>query len=235
MNRSRYLLAAAVFLAVPSLAQAQSSSLFGNRGVTAGSGTLKNGVGANNGTQSSNYGGNGNVAGFTGNNASNQSGFATGAQANARMPGAGTGNFVGNRNSAAAGQGANGQGANRNGAGGRNSLSGGLSRMNSNRNRQNQNGGGNAASKSSPIRPTQVISFEPPAKTGEGIASSINSDIASAVAQGRIPGISVLADGAGNVTLNGHVATETDRRKAESLVRLEPGVRHIVNRITVQE
>jgi len=55
------------------------------------------------------------------------------------------------------------------------------------------------------------------------------------VAQGRLPDVAVNADAQGVVTLSGHVPSENDRRKAERLVRMEPGVRDVVNRITVQE
>jgi len=234
MNCSRHLIAVALLLAVPSLAQAQSSSLFGNRGVQASSGTLSNGVSGNTsmsggkstGTQTG-------MTGFTGQSSQSQSGFASGAQPTSNMPGQSTGSFVGNRNSSAAGQGGQG-GARAGAAGGRNSLSG-LNRANQNRNRQNQNNGPAGGAKSIPIRPTQVIGFQPPVRTGEGITTAIKSDIASAVTQGRIPAISAVADANGSVTITGHVATEIDRRNAEALIRLEPGVQHVVNRITVQQ
>lgn len=236
MKRSRPLFAAAILLALPSMAAAQSSSLFGNRGVTGSSGTLSNGVGANN---SQAFGNSGNMTGFTGQGASSQSGFASGVQSSGSMPGSGNRNFVGNRNSAASTQGANGaNGANaaRGGlnGGGRNALSSGMSRNGQqNRNRGNQNRGAAAGAQSTPIRPVQVIAFTPPQRTTENIESSINADVESAVSQGRIPGIAVQVDAEGTATIEGHVASEADRRRASTLIGLEPGVRKVVNRITV--
>ena len=238
MLRHTLLIAAAALFAAPSLAQAQSSSLFGNRGVTGSSGTLSNGVGGNRaGGGTSAAGNSGSMQGFTGSTAGSQSGFLSGAQSTSGSGLAGAGNrgFVGNRGSSASTQGANGQlgGANR-GAAGRGGLSG-LSRANSGRqNRGNQNRGAASGAQSTPVRPVMVMSFDPPAKNGQHLVTSIQSDLSSAVAQGRLPGIAVEADDQGTVTLNGHVATESDRRKAERLVRLEPGVRNVVNRITVQ-
>ncbi|HVJ84488.1 MAG TPA: BON domain-containing protein [Caulifigura sp.] len=236
MLRHTLLIAAAALFTAPSLVQAQSSSLFGNRGVTGSSGTLSNGVGGNRTGGGTGAAGNaGAMQGFTGATAGSQSGFLSGAQSNSGSGLAGAGNtgFVGNRGSSASTQGAAG-GANRNAAG-RGGL-GGLSRGNAGqRNRGNQNRGAASGAQSTPVRPVMVMSFEPPVKTGQNLVTSIQSDLSSAVTQGRLPGIAIEADDQGTVTLNGHVATESDRRKAERLVRLEPGVRNVVNRITVQE
>ncbi len=236
MLRPTLLIAAAAMFAAPSLAQAQSSSLFGNRGVTGSSGTLSNGVGGNR-TGTGAAGNAGSMQGFTGATAGNQTGFLSGAQSTSGSGLAGAGNrgFVGNRGSSASTQGANGQlgGANRSAAG-RGGLSG-LSRANSGRqNRGNQNRGAASGAQSTPIRPVMVMSFDSPPKTGQNLVTAIQSDLSSAVSQGRLPGIAIEADDQGTVTLNGHVPTESDRRKAERLVRLEPGVRNVVNRITVQ-
>jgi hypothetical protein len=240
MIRHTLLIAGAALLVAPAAVQAQSSSLFGSRGVTGTTGTLNNGVGGNRtGTGANAAGNSGTMQGFTGATAGSQSGFLSGAQASGGLAGTGNGQFVGNRNSAAA-RAAGGQagaaGGARAGANGRNSLGGGLSRNNNaQRNRGNQNGGASGGAQSTPIRPVLVIAFDAPAKTGESIATSINADLSSAVSQGRLPGVAVVADAQGIVTLSGHVPTEGDRSKAERLVRLEPGVRDVVNRITVQE
>jgi hypothetical protein len=223
-----------------SSAEAQSSSVFGNRGVTASSGTMSNGVGGGAGGSQSAYGSSGSLTGFTGTNAASASGFASGAQVNGGLAGRSNTGFVGSRNASNAAT-QNGQlnaagAAGRGAAGGRNSLSGGMNRLSQqNRNRPNQNNGASAGARSTPIRPVQVIGFVPPQKSSESIVASINSDIESAVTQGRIPGVAVNLSEEGTATIEGHVATEADRRKAATLISLEPGVRKVVNRITVSE
>ena len=246
--KSQLLFATALVVLAGSQAQAQSSSIFGSRGVTGSSGTMSNGVGGQSsggaggaqGQGQSGFGASGSMTGFTGSTSSTQSGFLSGSAAGNGLAGqSNTGNFVGNRalggqNGSVSMQGATGG---RGGAaGGRNSLSSGnrLSQQNRNRNSQ-QNRGASAGAQSTPIRPVQVIGFAPPQKTSENMVASINADVESAVKQGRIPGVSVNADPSGTVTLEGHVATESDRRKAETLIHLEPGVRKVVNRITVSE
>lgn len=222
-----------------SSANAQSSSIFGNRGVTASSGTMSNGVGGNGGSQNA-YGNSGSLTGFTGTNAASASGFASGAQVNGGLAGRSNTGFVGSRNASNAAT-QNGQlnangAAGRGAAGARNSLSSGMGRLGQqNRNRANQNGGASAGAQSTPIRPVQVIAFAPPQKTTQSIEASINADVESAVSQGRIPGVAVNVNTEGTATIEGHVATESDRRKAAALIALEPGVRKVVNRITVSE
>ncbi len=234
MKRSCPLFAAAILLALPSISAAQSSSLFGNRGVTGSSGTLSNGVGAN---SSQSFGNSGSMTGFTGASASTQQGFAA-QGATSGLAGTGQRGFAGNRLSAASTQGANGANgaAGRGGVngGGRNGLSSGMNGLGQqNRNRGNQNRGASAGAQSTPIRPVQVIAFAAPQRTAENIESSINADVESAVSQGRISGVSVQVDAEGTATIEGHVATESDRRKAATLIGLEPGVRKVVNRVTV--
>jgi hypothetical protein len=43
----------------------------------------------------------------------------------------------------------------------------------------------------------------------------------------------IAVDGSGTVVLRGQVATESERRLAEGMVRLEPGVRNVRNLITI--
>jgi hypothetical protein len=199
---------------------------------------MTNGVGGNNASSQSAYGNSGSLTGFTGTSASSASGFASGAQVSNGLAGRSNTGFVGNRNSVNAAT-QNGQlnangAAGRGAAGARNSLSSGMSRLSQQNRNRNQNGA-SAGARSTPIRPVQVIGFAPPEKTGENIVASINSDIESAVKQGRIPGVSVNVDNGGTAVIEGHVATEADRRKAGTLIGLEPGVRKVVNRITVSE
>lgn len=238
MIRHTLLIAGAALLIAPAAVEAQSSSLFGNRGVTGTTGTLNNGVGGNRtGTGASAAGNSGSMSGFTGATAGSQSGFASGAQSSGGLAGTGNGQFVGNRNSAAARNGQTGTaGGARAGANNRNALGSGLSRNNNaQRNRGNQNGGAAGGAKSTPIRPLMVISFDPPKKASTHIESSINADVESAVSQGRIPGVAVKVDDEGTATIEGHVATESDRRTAARLVGLEPGIHKVLNKITVSE
>jgi hypothetical protein len=239
MKRSCPLFVALALLALPSIATAQSSSLFGSRGVTGSSGTLSNGLGGSSNNNTQQFGNAGNMTGFTGASASTQQGFTT-QGATSGLAGTGQRGFAGNRLSAASTQqGAAGQNGamNRNGMNaGRNGLSSGMNRMSQqNRNRGNQNGGASAGAQSTPIRPVQVIAFTPPQRTTQNIESSINADVESAVSQGRMPGVAVHVDAEGTVTIEGHVATESDRRKAATMIGLEPGVRKVVNKITVSE
>lgn len=243
MNRNHLMIAGALLGATfsASMANAQSSSLFGGRGVTGSSGTMSNGVG---GGQSA-YGNSGSLTGFTGTTAGSAAGFASGAPVNNSLAGQGTGTFAGNRNSANAasqnGQAAQGGAAGRGGAanrggaaGGRSSLGGMSGGGNSQQNRGNSNRGGNNSSQSTSIRPMQRIAFDFTPRTSNTVEASLGSQVAALTAQGKLVGnVTVQAGENGRVTLTGEVASESERRKAELSAKLEPGVRSVVNELTV--
>ena len=232
-----------------SSAQAQSSSLFGGRGVQS-SGTMSNGVsgsgsGGSNSSGSNAYGNSGSLTGFTGQSVSSASGFASGAQAGGALAGQSKGTFAGNRNAANAatqnGQmNQNGATAGRGGAaGGRGGASslGGMSRSGGQRNRGNTNGGGgggNSSPQSIAIRPMQRIAFDYVPRNLGNVETSLGSQVAAMSAQGKLMGnVAVRAGEDGTVILSGQVGSESERRKAELAAKLEPGVRSVVNELTV--
>jgi osmotically-inducible protein OsmY len=230
-------LAGGLFAGTP--AQAQSSSLFGNRGVQNSSNQLSGGVGASN--QQSSFGNTGTLSGFSGTSVGSQQGYASGLDAGSGLAGmANSGTFAGNRLSANAAQqaggtgGAQGGAANRaGGAAGRNGS--GLQSLNASRNaqrnRNNANRGGGASSGTT-VRPMQRMAFDYSPKTGTQIAAAVGTQVSLANA-GLVRGFAVEGGDNGVVTLKGEASTEADRRKAEVQARLEPGVRNVVNQITV--
>ena len=104
---------------------------------------------------------------------------------------------------------------------------------NSQRNRGNANQG-NSSAQSTSIRPMQRIAFDYTPRNSAAIESKLGSQISVLASQGKLlPGLSVVSGEQGTVTLRGQVGSESERRKAEIHARLEPGVRTVVNELSV--
>jgi len=98
-------------------------------------------------------------------------------------------------------------------------------------------GGGNQPSNKTPkrsIRPRQRIAFTYNARQTTAIRTSIDVNLGRIRARRpELAGVQfTLADG-GNVTLTGKVADSNMSKLAAMLVRLEPGVRKVENKLTV--
>jgi BON domain len=85
-----------------------------------------------------------------------------------------------------------------------------------------------------PMRPTQRISFDytpaTPATATRRVAARFDGIVAR---RPELNGVSFASDDAGRVVLRGTVANREAGELAAALVRLEPGVRDVVNELTV--
>ncbi|MFV0443873.1 MAG: BON domain-containing protein, partial [Planctomycetaceae bacterium] len=96
-------------------------------------------------------------------------------------------------------------------------------------------GGGSAATsqtRGSQMRVSQRLSFPVPKVAAPVIASRVSSYLTKVSQIGG--GVTVVADDAGQVVLQGTVPDDHARKLAEALARLEPGVRQITNELQVQ-
>lgn len=146
----------------------------------------------------------------------------------------GTGQFVGQANAAGGAQ--NGQrnaqgGANR-GAVDRNisqMLNGGG--MGGNFNNGGGMGGG-GTSQQIPIRPQQRIAFDFPKPPANQLLMSAQTRFAKLSArQPQLAGLGISVSTDGVATLTGQVASENQKKLAEQLLRLEPGIRNVQNEL----
>jgi BON domain len=254
----RMFLAAVVASLLPAVSFAQSSSLF-NRGTT-GSGGQSSGSGG----QSSGSGGTGSSGLFNNGNTGSQSSTGGSADSAAGATGTGsnsTGNTVGQGTTSALGT-ASGQqimSADSIGTGpftgrtensrfigvratttspqqsGLNAFSQifqGLSRGQSgNRN------GGQSQPERLPLRPTLRVGFDySPTTAATTISSPQFATRFSGIAERRpqLAKVNVTSDDGGRVVLRGTVASEDSKNLAAALLRLEPGVREVVNELTVE-
>lgn len=101
------------------------------------------------------------------------------------------------------------------------------------RNANNRFGGQGAAEKLS-IRPAMRIGFETPPTVSvistPGFAARFSSIVER---RPELRGVNIGSDESGRVVLRGTVASESARNLAAALVRLEPGVRDVVNELTI--
>jgi len=147
----------------------------------------------------------------------------------------GTGNFVGQANAA------NGQGQGLNQRGNQNNQRGGVNRavqqqlngggFGGQNNFGGQNGGG--ASQQIVIRPQQRIAFDFPKPAADQIIGNTRTRFSKlASRQPALAGVGIAMNAEGVAVLTGSVVSEDQRRLAEQLVRLEPGVRNVENNLT---
>lgn len=238
----RPLLVIALFAAVPAAATAQTNSLFRDGGI------------GQNGLSSSTAVGGGRTSSFSANafGSSLSGGLTQGGSAAGGLGGAGAtdalgtqqdvglgelgqtigtgpfigrsdnlGNFVGNQ---FAGQG----GSQLRGFQGLQGLQRGGG------NNANNRFGNQGAEPRLTIRPTQRIAFEFDPATPTMASRRISERFDSlANRRPQLAGVTVTADDGGRIVLRGTVETEEARELAAALVRLEPGVREIVNELSV--
>jgi len=97
----------------------------------------------------------------------------------------------------------------------------------------NQNNGGQNRERL-PIRPTQRIAFDYTAATPTAAVERVSTKF-SGIAERRpeLADVTFLTDDAGRIVLRGDVESTETAQLAAALVRLEPGVRDVVNELTV--
>src|SRR5690606_34402977 len=98
----------------------------------------------------------------------------------------------------------------------------------------NNRSGGQQNNERLQLRPTLRVGFEAPS-VPPTVATERVTVLMTNIAERRpqLTGVTVLGDDSGRVVLRGSVANDDARRLAAALVRLEPGVRQVVNEITV--
>ena len=99
---------------------------------------------------------------------------------------------------------------------------------NNGQNQQNQNNNQRRA-----VRPQQKVAFEVPRRTETDIRSTLLSKFEGQNQNPALRGVAFEMDSEGIVTLRGEVETTAARQLAANVVRLEPGVRKVVNELTV--
>jgi hypothetical protein len=84
------------------------------------------------------------------------------------------------------------------------------------------------------IRPRQRIAFSYPIRAAETVNIELTRQLLEiAEVQTELAGVAVTIDDSGVATITGTVDTQEQRRLAELLVRLEPGVRSVRNEMTI--
>jgi len=96
----------------------------------------------------------------------------------------------------------------------------------------NQNNSNNQQDERIPIRPRHKIAFHYNTLQTANVESTLSARI---VRLPRFSTVQLTLDANGKVTLNGTVSTTDDIKLAAAMVRLEPGVRHVVNELQVAE
>ncbi|WP_437203275.1 BON domain-containing protein [Planctomicrobium sp. SH664] len=116
---------------------------------------------------------------------------------------------------------------------GLNSLMSALSGADSMNGNFNQNGLQNQNTQR--IKPQLQLGFSPPEVSAVHLNTTLQSRMASIPTYStRLPGVNFAADDSGTVTLTGTVSNDNDRRLAETLIRMEPGVRDVKNELKVR-
>ncbi len=241
-------LAAALFLPMTSAFMTTCHAQQMNRS----SGSTTGGSSAPRASQASGFGGS-SMPGMGGGGGSTQSAAGTGFGSTPLtgigaglsafgQQGTGTGGFVGQNfgatNFVGQANAANGQGQNQ--RGNQNNQRGGVDRaiqqqlngggFGGQNNFGGQNGGG--ASQQIVIRPQQRIAFDFPKPVANQIILNTQARFNKlAYKQPALAGVQIAMNADGVAVLTGNVVSEDQRRLAEQLVRLEPGVRNVQNNL----
>ena len=98
----------------------------------------------------------------------------------------------------------------------------------------NRGGGANSGGTvvQRPIRPQHRVSFKFPSRPAAEVQAAVSRQLASGPVSG-FESVNLQINGDGIATLQGTVADEDQRKLVEAFVRLEPGVRSIVNDLSV--
>lgn len=149
----------------------------------------------------------------------------------------GQGGFVGRSDNAGrfVGQGQAGQQAGL-GARGLGQLGGRGGGQNGNGNQNNNFGGNNANQSPRRVRPQLKVAFNTRPVPTTAIATSLQQRFSGeTLTAGTLRGVQFQMSDEGVVTLSGSVASQDAKSLAAAMVRLEPGVRKVVNELSVQE
>jgi osmotically-inducible protein OsmY len=219
--------------------RAQTNSLFGGSGAMSGSAGMGTASPANNtagfGAGSSNaafpnaaFPSSGTAgAGATGMGAAGLGQSTTGGMGATGQAGQ-AGRFVGQSNSRFVGMAAAAQQPAQN-------LNRNQQNRNANRNRaqnQNQNQASTGANNQRTIRPRLTVSFDYPEPTMQKATTAMSKRFEKLSKRAAFKGVTIDADG-GRVTLRGEVDSAETGRLAVMMTRLEPGVRSVLNELTV--
>ena len=115
-------------------------------------------------------------------------------------------------------------------------LGGAGNRLGGNRNGGNSNGNqnGNSSPPKLTVRPVQRIAFGYEAPTPAATRTAVTTRLASlSTRRPELTGVTVTVDDKGRHVLSGTVPSDSARGLAAALARLEPGVREVVDELTV--
>lgn len=120
------------------------------------------------------------------------------------------------------------------GPSGRNSFGSGRGGRNSGRGRTSTRRQPARNSRSAQIRPRFRVAFSLRPRTVSAVQASLDARFTEVVLQRQsLKAVSVAVGLKGELTLRGQVPDDSARRLAVNLVRMEPGVRKVVNEITI--
>ena len=83
------------------------------------------------------------------------------------------------------------------------------------------------------VRPRQKVAFEIPRRTETEVRTTLQTRFDVLSQNPKLQSVTFDMDSEGIVTLRGEVETTAARQLAANVVRLEPGVRKVVNELTV--
>ena len=125
--------------------------------------------------------------------------------------------------------GMNGMNSNRGGA------RGNLNTMNT-MNQMMNNGGNSNANNHPIIRPRQRVAFDYPVPKAETMQWNLQTHLARvSLKKPGLTNVVLVANPGGEVVMRGEVRTESDSKLAETLLKLEPGVRSVRNELTLSQ
>ena len=243
----------AIALAAPVSCSAQQSSLFGSSnggGRSTGGQSGSSGLGAAASSAAGGLGSSmgGTSRGMSGSGTGNRTGSTAGGvqqpqfnQFGSVGNAIGQGSFVGRSDNSGrfvgqtqAGQqnAQGGMGLGRMGGGGRNGNG-----NNNNNNGNNFGGGGNQQAQQRRVRPQLKVAFPTPSVPTDSIATTLQQRLVTheTLTAGSLKNVNLSMEEGGIVTLRGEVASQDAKSLAAAMVRLEPGVRKVVNELTVTQ
>jgi osmotically-inducible protein OsmY len=126
-----------------------------------------------------------------------------------------------------------GMGLGRMGGGGRNGNNNG----NNNNGNNNFGGGGNQQAQQRRVRPQLKVAFPTPAIQTATVTTTLQQRLSTheTMTAGSLKNVNLTMEEGGVVTLRGEVASQDAKSLAAAMVRLEPGVRKVVNELTITQ
>lgn len=101
-------------------------------------------------------------------------------------------------------------------------------------NRQSSSSGFGTWTRTTSVRPTMQLGFQPPVTSGVSTVTLQTPNLNAMQRYVPFQMLNVMVD-EGTAVVNGTVASERERKLAEALLRLEPGIRRVDNQLKIRE